>query len=242
MINQIIALLIFCSVSSVVKGQIQNSGEKKILHLKFPYEVVLRTSVQVNNVLIIVDTDNDGVLDEFDKEINSPRGFPVDVCGVSKDSDGDGCLDFEDPQPLSSIIIPIENCENVRRAILLEICKGIKPDRAKADWCIPGIYFDYASSEITYDMQSRLQAIYEIMQRFSLINMQLTAYISEKNEKQFPELGYERLNTILQFLIEKGISEDRIIINSEIQLSSDVDLRGDNYDIINRFVTFKVVY
>ena len=60
-----------------------------------------------------MDTDNDGVLDEFDKEINSPAFAAVDVFGVSMDSDKDGCLDFEDPEPMSSPILPMKNCLNL---------------------------------------------------------------------------------------------------------------------------------
>ena len=81
---RIIIISVVCFVCTSVNGQNQNVVEKKIPHLYFPYEQVEKNSVQGRSASIIVDTDNDGVLDKFDKEINSPIGFPVDVFGISK--------------------------------------------------------------------------------------------------------------------------------------------------------------
>ncbi|MBI3883155.1 MAG: hypothetical protein HY305_02795, partial [Sphingobacteriales bacterium] len=42
------------------------------------------------------DADGDGVVDQLDREPNTPAGAPVDTHGVSKDTDGDGVADFQD--------------------------------------------------------------------------------------------------------------------------------------------------
>ena len=44
------------------------------------------------------DADGDGVLDQLDREPNTPAGCPVDTHGVSKDTDGDGVPDCKDKE------------------------------------------------------------------------------------------------------------------------------------------------
>jgi len=47
----------------------------------------------------LLDTDKDGVKDSKDRELTTPRGFPVNEYGISLDSDGDGVPDGCDTQP-----------------------------------------------------------------------------------------------------------------------------------------------
>lgn len=49
----------------------------------------------------LTDTDNDGVIDMLDQEINSDEGCLVDTRGVLLDSDGDGIPDCKDIEPFS---------------------------------------------------------------------------------------------------------------------------------------------
>ncbi|MCH7614038.1 MAG: OmpA family protein [Candidatus Marinimicrobia bacterium] len=51
--------------------------------------------------LDFTDTDNDGVIDILDQEINSDAGCLVDTRGVLLDSDGDGISDCKDIEPYS---------------------------------------------------------------------------------------------------------------------------------------------
>ena len=52
-------------------------------------------------VLDLTDADDDGVLDMFDEELDTPEGSPVDSKGRALDSDGDGILDIYDEEPYS---------------------------------------------------------------------------------------------------------------------------------------------
>ena len=54
------------------------------------------------------DADGDGVVDQLDKEPNTPAGCPVDTHGVSRDTDGDGVPDCKDKE----LITPTE-CQPV---------------------------------------------------------------------------------------------------------------------------------
>ncbi len=220
---RIIIISVVCFVCTSVNGQNQNVVEKKIPHLYFPYEQVEKNSVQVSSASIIVDTDNDGVLDEFDKEINSPIGFPVDVFGVSMDSDNDGCLDAEDMEPFSSQIIPIENCINVENTTLIEICRN---DRNHTTWCLPYIMFEVGTDKISDKSILHLKAIFEIMDRYPRLKMQIIGHISAQLESQYPHLALERAAFVTKYLTELGISEERFVIRQgiEIGLNSSVDL------------------
>ena len=48
------------------------------------------------NPFEIVDSDNDGVLDQLDKEPNTPEGVATYANGIAIDSDGDGIPDYKD--------------------------------------------------------------------------------------------------------------------------------------------------
>ena len=53
--------------------------------------------------IVLPDSDNDGVTDQFDLEPNTPAGAPVDTHGVTKDTDGDGVPDYRDKEPLTPL-------------------------------------------------------------------------------------------------------------------------------------------
>ncbi len=49
-----------------------------------------------NEIKSMIDSDQDGVNNKFDREPNTPPGYPVDAEGVSLDTDGDGVPDGAD--------------------------------------------------------------------------------------------------------------------------------------------------
>jgi OOP family OmpA-OmpF porin len=52
-------------------------------------------------VFDLTDTDQDGVIDMLDQEMETVAGAPVDTRGVALDSDGDGIADHKDKEPYS---------------------------------------------------------------------------------------------------------------------------------------------
>jgi outer membrane protein OmpA-like peptidoglycan-associated protein len=59
----------------------------------------IKTNIGTGGKIPIQDTDNDGVLDEFDLELNTPPNALVDTRGRTLDSDKDGVADYLDKQP-----------------------------------------------------------------------------------------------------------------------------------------------
>ncbi len=61
------------------------------------------------NRFTVSDDDNDGVLNELDKEPNTPRGAPVNTRGIQLDSDKDGFPDHRDREPFSPPNFPVDD-------------------------------------------------------------------------------------------------------------------------------------
>lgn len=58
--------------------------------------------------LDLADTDNDGVIDLLDQELDTPEDCPVDTRGILLDSDGDGIADCYDKEPFSRPGCPVD--------------------------------------------------------------------------------------------------------------------------------------
>jgi outer membrane protein OmpA-like peptidoglycan-associated protein len=72
--------------------------------------VVSEGQIAKQPVIEMKDSDNDGVMDQFDKEKNTPKGAKVYGNGVSVDSDNDGIPDHKDKCPLKSGTVENEGC------------------------------------------------------------------------------------------------------------------------------------
>jgi outer membrane protein OmpA-like peptidoglycan-associated protein len=59
----------------------------------------IKSNIGTGGKIPIQDTDKDGVLDEFDLELNTPPNALVDTRGRTLDSDKDGVADYLDKQP-----------------------------------------------------------------------------------------------------------------------------------------------
>lgn len=230
MMNRILIISVVCFVCRSLYGQNQKVEEKEIPHLHIPYEQVKIASAQNKSAPIIVDSDNDGVRDEFDKELNSPQGFPVNVFGVSIDSDKDGCLDAEDPEPLSSSVLPIDNCVTVIQTICGYKCGG---SSGFTDWCIPSLHFEKDSAVIAEGSIIYLRSVFELMDRYPKLKM---AIIGNSTLYSDEVITLERIKFVTQYLLDKGISEERMII-----MQNKYNDNNSTTDKFDSFVAFDVI-
>jgi len=76
----------------------------------------IKTNIGTGGKIPIQDTDNDGVLDEFDLELNTPPNALVDTRGRTLDSDKDGVPDYLDKQPFYA---PLEGEQVNRDGIII---------------------------------------------------------------------------------------------------------------------------
>ncbi len=149
------------------------------------------------------DSDHDGVPDKTDKEKKSPMNAVVDLNGISIDSDMDGCMDAEDPEPVSDLKKQMKGCENVILSPdsikkYVEICR-IKEynNLSRNQWYLPMIFFDYKSSAIRNYSKIELDYIAEIMNAYSNVLIELSGHrIDIGNMQEPPEITDERSQSV----------------------------------------------
>lgn len=173
--------------------------------LTWLYDELADTTVQYTR-----DSDADGVLDIHDLEPGTNLLASVNAQGVALDSDGDGCYDHEDPEPmslpgwqLSGCSRKLLNADSVFR--LVDICRV---GTVGNDWILPYIFFDQNISDIRSDAVRPLELIIELMQKYPALCIQIVGYTG-KSEAYAQQLGLDRAVSALQFVTARGIEEDR---------------------------------
>ncbi len=164
------------------------------------------------------DADNDGVLDQLDKEPNTPAGCPVDTHGVSRDTDGDGIPDCKDKELNTPTFCQPVDADGVGNCPLPECCKNMPPAN-NAEACaigdLPSISFKGKTSTLSSDAKAILSTIASKLKAGANCNIMITGYPAASKSSE--ALCNKRTQAIKQYLMEKeGISSDRISVNCEI--------------------------
>ena len=158
------------------------------------------------------DADADGVLDQLDKEPNTPAGCPVDTHGVSRDTDGDGVPDCNDKELITPTYCQPVDADGVGNCPLPDCCKN-PPPITGAEPCpigdLPSISFRGNTSTLTADAKAMLATVATKLKSNAGCNIVVTGYPAASKASQ--ALCSKRAQAIRQYLIEKeGISADRI--------------------------------
>lgn len=164
------------------------------------------------------DADNDGVLDQLDKEPNTPAGCPVDTHGVSRDTDGDGVPDCNDKELITPTYCQPVDADGVGNCPLPDCCKN-QPEVVKTTGCpigdLPSISFKGNTSTLTSDAKAMLATVAAKLKSNADCNIIITGYPAASKASQ--ALCSKRTSAIKQYLMEReGISGDRITTNCEI--------------------------
>lgn len=178
------------------------------------------------------DADGDGVVDELDREPNTPEGCPVDSHGVSRDTDGDGVPDCKDKQLITPTECQPVDADGVGKCPEPECCKTLA---LQATICnlgdLPSISFKSrgrSSAALNSDARALLATVASKLKNNATCNITLSAYPSVSKASQ--ALCNKRLDAIRTYLTEKeGISADRITSNCEVGGGDvdTVDLKAD---------------
>ena len=164
------------------------------------------------------DADNDGVLDQLDKEPNTPAGCPVDTHGVSRDTDGDGVPDCKDKELITPTYCQPVDADGVGNCPLPDCCKNA-PEVVKTTGCpigdLPSISFKGNTSTLTSDAKAMLATVASKLKSNADCNIIITGYPAASKASQ--ALCSKRTQAIKQYLMEQeGISADRISTNCEV--------------------------
>jgi len=166
---------------------------------------------------ILDDTDGDGVIDQLDKEPNTPAGCPVDTHGVTKDTDGDGVPDCKDKQLITPTECQPVDADGVGKCPDPECCKY--RDTATVSACnigdLPSISFKGNTRSLSSDAKAMLATVASKLKESANCNITVTGYPAASKASQ--ALCNKRIDAIRMYLMEsEGISGDRITTNCEV--------------------------
>lgn len=163
------------------------------------------------------DADGDGVVDQLDREPNTPAGCPVDTHGVTLDTDGDGVPDCKDKQLITPTECQPVDADGVGKCPDPECCKNMTGGPA-AEACpcdYPSISFTGTSATLSSNARTMLANVATKMKGSPDCTIILNGY--PETSKASQANCQRRLDAIKKYLVEKeGISADRISTNCEI--------------------------
>jgi outer membrane protein OmpA-like peptidoglycan-associated protein len=168
---------------------------------------------------VLDDADGDGVTDQFDLEPNTPKGCPVDTHGVSLDTDGDGVPDCRDKEKITPTQCQPVDADGVGKCPDPQCCKDLKNliDSAglgNGHKCnignLPSVNFKGHTVTLSKDNQALLASAAGQMRNNPNCKIAVIGY--GETSKAAQELSWERVNAVINYLVEKeGISQDRFI-------------------------------
>jgi len=169
-------------------------------HIKFPKPV-------------FDDADGDGVVDQLDREPNTPAGCPVDSHGVTQDTDGDGVADCKDKQLITPTECQPVDADGVGKCPDPACCDSMKrpPLVAPCPSDYPSLSFKGTNATLTSDNKAMLATVAAKMKANPTCNIAINGY--PETSKAAQAVCQKRLDAIKKYLVEKeGISADRISV------------------------------
>ena len=153
-------------------------------------EVAATTAVVAS--VVVLDSDNDGVVDAIDKCPNTPEGRVVDENGCELDDDNDGVVDA------------LDKCPNT--------AAGVSVDKnGCAESMILAIKFENASSKINEKDSPQLKEYVEFMKRNSAYDVTVIGHTDSKGSASFNQkLSEERAKAVESELIKGGVKASRV--------------------------------
>lgn len=151
------------------------------------------------------DKDNDGVCDDWDKQLNTPEGARVDGAGVALDSDFDGVIDLYDKcvtvaGPATNNGCPIDNKEENKSIVVQNVKKAIKE-----------ILFVFDGTEIHPDLYSKLDEAAKYIKESNGGKFLLTGHTDKKGSDLYNlNLSKERARMVVSELEKRGVSTDQL--------------------------------
>ena len=186
-------------------------------HMKFPKP-------------IFDDADGDGVVDQLDREPNTPAGCPVDTHGVTKDTDGDGVPDCKDKQLITPTECQPVDADGVGKCPDPECCKNMAAATpvAVCPTAYPSLTFSGNSSSLNSDIRAMLATVASMMKSNPNCSIVVNGYPEASKASQ--AVCNKRNEEIKKYLVEsQGISADRVSLNCEIGggAKNTVDIRSN---------------
>jgi OOP family OmpA-OmpF porin len=162
------------------------------------------------------DTDQDGIANYLDQELETPAGSIVNSKGQSVvDMDGDGILDVEDYCPTVKGTLEFKGCptgmtasKSVEEDDVMDVPTELAEKLAKYG---QDVKFDLNSSVIKNNMKKDINKLAESLISFPNFNLLLAGHSDNIGEEAVNlEVSAARAEAIRDYLVSKGINASRI--------------------------------
>ena len=151
------------------------------------------------------DADNDGVCDDWDRELNTPAGARVDGAGVALDTDLDGVIDLYDECVVTPGPVENKGCPYVQQVV--QPGEGVVKEE---ETNLEGIEFDLNSHRIlptnTPILNNAVNYINSSNGKFRVIGATDTRSSDAYNQK----LSERRANSVRDYLIKSGVNASQL--------------------------------
>ena len=179
-----------------------------------------------------IDTDGDGVADKFDKDNNTPSGVSVDGSGEALDVDSDGIPDYLDIDPFTAPGVSVDDTGRELDDDQDGVPNSMDEEPNSPMGCtvnfqgrqivgkgafLPTVYFDVASSEVSYSNYQRLATVASVLKANPGYILRVIGFADSdgSNEVNY-KLGLKRANAVIESLVNTfGIDLDRMIADSQ---------------------------
>ncbi len=205
------------------------------------------------------DSDGDGVPDNMDKCPDTPANVQVDANGCPLDSDGDGIVDYLDKCPNQAGLAKFNGCPDTDGDGIPDSedkCPEVAGTRANKGCpevsaetnkifkeALQGIQFDFDKATIKPQSYPILQKVVTVMNENPAYNLVINGHTDSKGSDAYNlDLSKRRAASVMQYLIDKGISASRLTSNGYGESRPVADNKTKKGQYLNRRVEFKVEF
>lgn len=188
--------------------------------------------VEVDESGCPIDTDRDGVPDYMDNCPETTFGVRVDIKGCPVDSDGDGVTDDVDRCPYQKGEVDNQGCPELTREVKNLFKKAMN-----------GIQFETGKAVIkksSYPILDKIVGVLEFNPEYKL-NISGHTDNTGSAERNL-QLSKDRAASVAKYMIDKGISPDRLRSEGYGQTKPIADNKTQKGRALNRRVEFEVEY
>jgi OOP family OmpA-OmpF porin len=208
----------------------------------------------------LTDSDQDGVLDALDQELNTPPGAIVDTKGRTLDSDRDGVPDYKDREPFYT---PAEGEEVNEEGVVTNPKTrpgGVTEDRVRelidealqqnnatlndtrnssAEWFLPMIHFGTDNATVKYTDYGNLASVARTLRANLNLRLVVTGFADATGSEAYNNLlSFNRAQAVIDHLTKNhNIERNRLVVQWK---GSNESLVPVNASFMNRRVEFRV--
>ena len=190
-------------------------------------------TLQINddkNDELLIDSDNDGVVDKFDLEQNTPLGISVDDSGRSLDLDKDGIPDHIDDDTFSTLGSLVDqngreiddDGDGIPNNLDLELntkngfCVNSKGQSINCENAVlPIVFFKPNSSQIDDSNLDRMRVVSSVLRKNEKYKVKVIGYFDFIDQESYNvNLDFKRAEAVFKTLINIfGVDSTRLEIN-----------------------------